>query len=164
MSEPTLGVSPDEPIAESDTDSASDSAPPSSGSRDAREPAPDHTARIDRLIDAIDLIKENRMREAQGILRELIGQDADFEDAWLWMSVTVENMDQASLCLDNVLRVNPGNSAAAGALYRLRIPEMELERRRARLHFWRDMALIVMWVLIMGCLYAVFATYSRMGG
>jgi hypothetical protein len=140
---------------------APDAVPTPESPSDAPDPA--DQARIDRLLDAIDLIKEGRAREAQGILRELIGEDANFEDAWLWMSVTVETLDQASLCLDNVLRINPRNYAAAGALYRIRIPEMELERRRARLHFWRDMAVFFFWLLTLGSLYAVFATYSMVG-
>jgi hypothetical protein len=119
--------------------------------------------RIDRLMDAIELVKANRMDEARHLLRELIREDNDFEDAWLWMSVTVDSLDQSSLCLDNVLRVNPSNHEAAGALYRIRIPEMQMERRRARLHFYRDMALICMWLLVMLSLYGVFATYSRGG-
>jgi hypothetical protein len=117
--------------------------------------------RIDRLMDAIELVKANRMDEARGLLRDLIREDNDFEDAWLWMSVTVDSLDQSSLCLDNVLRVNPNNHEAAGALYRIRIPEMQMERRRARLHFYRDMALACMWILVMISLYGVFATYSR---
>lgn len=126
-------------------------------------PDGDRSERIDRLMDAIDLVKENRLREAQGILRELIREDGNFEDAWLWMSLTVENLDQASLCLDNVLRINPNNHEAAGALYRIRIPEMEMERRRSRLHFWRDSLTFFLWILIIGSLYAVFFTFSRVG-
>lgn len=123
-------------------------------------PASDGAARIDRLIDAIELVKANQLDDAQIILRELIRDDADFADAWLWMSVTVDTLDQASVCLDNVLRVNPANRDAASALYRIRIPEMELERRRVRLRFWRDMALTLMWLIILGSLYAVFLTYA----
>jgi hypothetical protein len=134
-------------------------APPAEAASGAE--STQRTERIDRLLDAIDLIRENRLREAQGILRELIREDNDFEDAWLWMSVTVETLDQSSLCLDNALRVNPGNIEAAGALHRIRIPELRLERQRSRLHFWRDMALIFMWIVILICMYGVFATYAR---
>jgi hypothetical protein len=120
----------------------------------------ERAARIDRLIDAIELVKANDQKGAQAILRELIRDDADFADAWLWMSVTVDTIDQASVCLDNVLRVNPFNRDAASALYRIRIPAMKFERRRVQLRFWRDIASVLLWILILGCLYAVFVTYA----
>jgi hypothetical protein len=111
-------------------------------------------------MDAIDLIKEDRREEARRLLRELIQEDNDFEDAWLWMSVAVDSLDQSSLCLDNVLRVNPGNSGAAGALYRIRKPEILEERRRGRIRLYRDLAFGVMWLLVLVLLYAMLLTYS----
>ncbi len=108
-------------------------------------------SRIDRLLDAIDLVKSNHRSEARHLLRDLIREDNNFEDAWLWMSVAVDLLDQSSICLDNVLRVNPKNLDAAGALYRIRVPEMEMEKRRARLRFYRDMALSSLWVVILSC-------------
>lgn len=115
---------------------------------------------VDRLLDAIELVKLNRRRDAYYLLREIIRDDNDFEDAWLWMSITVDNLDQSAICLDNVLRVNPDNVQAAGALYRLRKTELALEQQRRRLSMIRDSALIVMWLLIVGALFAVLFTYS----
>ncbi len=115
--------------------------------------------RVDRLMDAIDLLKEDRRREAVRLLRELIREDNDFEDAWLWMSVAVDSLDQSSLCLDNVLRVNPGNGEAAGALQRLRGPEMLLEKQRGRIRMYRDFALIGLWMLVFSLLYAMLFTF-----
>ena len=108
----------------------------------------DPAEHIDRLLDAIELVKANRRAEARHLLRDLIHEDNNFEDAWLWMSVAVDSLDQSSICLDNVLRVNPKNAEAAGALYRISIPELELEKRRARLRLYRDFALTAMWVVI----------------
>jgi hypothetical protein len=116
--------------------------------------------RIDRLMDAIDLIKEDRREEARRLLRQLIQEDNDFEDAWMWMSVAVDSLDQSSLCLDNVLRVNPDNSGAAGALYRIRKPEILEERRRGRIRLYRDLAFGAMWLLVLVLLYAMLLTYS----
>jgi hypothetical protein len=120
----------------------------------------ERAARVDRLIDAIELVKANDLKGAQAILRALIREDADFADAWLWMSVTVDTLDQASVCLDNVLRVNPFNRDAASALYRIRVPAIKFEQRRTWLRFWRDAASALLWIVIMGCLYAVFITYA----
>ena len=114
--------------------------------------------RIDRLLDAIDLIKDNRRDDALYLLRELIREDNDFEDAWLWMAVAVDSLDHSSLCLDNVLRVNPNNAVAAGALYRLRESEFRMEKRREKLRFYRDMCLGLMWLLFVGLLFAVLLT------
>src|SRR3954463_15028810 len=122
----------------------------------------DHGDRIDRLLDAIELVKANRRGEARHLLRDLIREDNNFEDAWLWMSVAVDSLDQSSICLDNVLRVNPKNVEAAGALYRIRIPEMEMERRRSRLRFYRDLAISSMWCVIVLVIVAAFATFTAL--
>lgn len=120
------------------------------------------TSRIDRLLDAIELIKANRRDEARGLLRDLIREDSDFEDAWLWMSLAVDTLDQAAVCLDNVLRINPRNYQAAGALYRIRVPEMAMKRRRSHLRLVRDMAIGVMWLIIAVTFVGVYATYTPM--
>jgi hypothetical protein len=111
-------------------------------------------------MDAIELIKADQREEARRLLRELIQEDNNFEDAWLWMSVAVDSLDQSSLCLDNVLRVNPDNGEAAGALYRIRRPEILEERRRARIRMYRDLAFGLMWLLVVVLLYAMLFTYS----
>jgi hypothetical protein len=122
----------------------------------------DHAERIDRLLDAIELVKADRRSEARHLLRDLIREDNNFEDAWLWMSVAVDSLDQSSICLDNVLRVNPKNTEAAGALYRIRIPEMAMEQRRSRLRFYRDLSLTSMWIVITALLTAAFLTISSL--
>lgn len=116
--------------------------------------------RIDRLLDAMDLVKEDRRDEARHLLRDLIREDNNFEDAWLWMSVAVDSLDQSSICLDNVLRVNPANLEAAGALYRIRVPELEQQKQRARLRLRRDLAIGGMWALALMVLFAVLLTYA----
>jgi len=118
--------------------------------------------RIDRLLDAIELVKADRRAEARHLLRDLIGEDNDFEDAWLWMSVAVDSLDQSSICLDNVLRINTKNVEAAGALYRIRIPEMEMERRRSRLRLLRDFASGGMWFVIALILISAFVTITSL--
>jgi hypothetical protein len=120
---------------------------------------PEAAARVDRLLDAIDLVQDNRPEEARTLLRQLIREDNDFEDAWLWLSITVDSLDQSSLCLDNVLRVNPNNTLASGALYRLRESEIRMEQQRGRLRFVRDLSLGLLWVLVIALLYAVLFSY-----
>ncbi len=108
---------------------------------------PEAAARVDKLLDAIELVKADRRDAARLLLRELINEDADFEDAWLWMALTVDSLDQSAVCLDNALRVNPRNADAAGALLRIRAPEIAQARQRDRLRFYRDLAVGLMWLL-----------------
>jgi hypothetical protein len=78
------------------------------------------------------------------------------------MSVAVDSLDQASICLDNVLRVNPRNTEAAGALYRITIPELELEKRRSRLRLYRDFTQTLFWFLILLILLSAFIMMTSM--
>jgi tetratricopeptide (TPR) repeat protein len=120
----------------------------------------DSEHRIDRLLDAVELLKADAQEEALSILRQLIREDKDFEYAWLWMSVAVDDVNKSIVCLENVLRINPDNRIAAGALYRLRGPEMQSRQYRAKLRSYRDTALFVMWLLILGVMVAIFVTSS----
>lgn len=124
----------------------------------------DRAARIERLMDAIDLVKDEHRDEARIALHDLIREDPDFQDAWLWMSVAVDSLDQASICLDNVLRINPKNAAAASALYRIRIPELATERRRTRLRMARDLSASLLWLTIMASLCGALASFSAAAG
>jgi hypothetical protein len=117
---------------------------------------------IHRLLDAIELIQANRKAEAIPILRELIGENNNFEEAWLWMSVAVESMDQSLISLDNVLRINPNNETALRALLRLREIELASERKRARLRSSRDTAFTTFWILVIGIILAIINTYSNL--
>lgn len=121
-------------------------------------------SRIDRLLDAIELVQAGRRTDALPLLRSLIREDKDFEEAWLWMSVAVDTVDQSAVCLDNVLRINPLNIAATSALFRLREQEMRSEAHRARIRGNRDMALSLLYGLTLFLLFAVllsgFAAFS----
>jgi len=111
----------------------------------------DHTNadRVERLLDAIDLIKSNQAQEARSLLRSIIQEDGNSEDAWLWMSVVVDSLDQSIVCLDNVLRINPNNWQAAGALHRLRESELLMQKRRSQLRFYRDLSYLGMILLVL---------------
>lgn len=110
----------------------------------------DHTSvdRIERLLDSIDLIKSNDTEQARQLLRSIIQEDSNSEDAWLWMSVAVDSLDQSIVCLDNVLRINPNNWQAAGALHRLRESELLMQKRRSQLRFYRDLSYVGMMILV----------------
>lgn len=105
------------------------------------------TDRVDRLLDAIEFIKANEPDQARSLLKTIISENNNSEDAWLWMSVAVDNLDQSIVCLDNVLRINPNNWQAAGALHRLRESELLMQKRRSQLRFYRDLSYVGMGIL-----------------
>lgn len=115
---------------------------------------------IHRLLDAIELVQTNRKAEAVPILRELIGGNNNLEEAWLWMSVAVDSMDQSLICLDNVLRINPHNETALRARLRLREIELASERKRAQLRSSRDTAFATFWLLVVCIIVAIIHAYS----
>jgi len=114
---------------------------------------------VDRLLDAIDLLNDEHREQARLLLRELIREDSNFEDAWLWMSVAVDTLDQATVCLENALRVNPKNPRAVEALLRLRAPDMAITKRRDSLKELRDLTTGLFWMFFFGTLCASVATY-----
>lgn len=116
---------------------------------------PQDATRIDRLLDAIELVQANQREAALPILRELIREDKDFEEAWLWMSVAVDSPDKSAVCLDNVLRINPHNVRASTALFRLREAEMRSQSQRARIRSYRDLALSSLWFTTLCVLFAI---------
>ncbi|MBK8137417.1 MAG: hypothetical protein IPK52_16650 [Chloroflexi bacterium] len=117
---------------------------------------------VERLMDAIEHLKADRRGDARGVLRELIAENSDFEDAWLWMSLAVDSLDQSAVCLDNALRVNPANDRAAAALLRLRAGDLILAVQRGRYKLFRDLALTSMWLLVVISLCAALATFGAL--
>jgi len=119
-------------------------------------------SRIDRLLDAIELVESGQREAALPILRQLVQEDSNLEDAWLWMSVAVDSMDKSAVCLDNVLRINPRNQQAAAALHRLREAQIARETRISRLRATRDAAWVGLWLLVLGILFAGLFTFASM--
>ncbi|MBK9123204.1 MAG: hypothetical protein IPM16_08800 [Chloroflexi bacterium] len=119
---------------------------------------------IERLLDAIELLKANQRAEARAILRGVIQSNSDFEDAWLWMSLAVDTLDQSAVCLDNALRINPGNNRALEALMRLRATDIVAAERRGRLKLYRDLAAVTLWLLVVVSLCAALTTLGMVPG
>ena len=53
------------------------------------------------------------------LLAKLLQQDPNNEAAWIWMSGTVEDIDQRRYCLEKALAINPDNATAQAGLLRL---------------------------------------------
>jgi len=126
------------------------------------ESQPPPPSKIDRLLDAIELVEANRKAEALVILRGLIREDADFADAWLWMSLAVDSVDKSQVCLENVLRIDPRHPLALAALARLRAADAANQRRRERLRARRDLLVGALWALIVLLLFVIlFSSAER---
>ncbi len=74
----------------------------------------------DRLRQAIALIQSGKGQSGARLLAEVVQADPENEIAWLWMSGVVHTDEQRIDCLEQVLRINPGNEAAREGLAALR--------------------------------------------
>ncbi len=71
------------------------------------------------LQDAINLIQVGDLARGKALLAKVLQQDPNNEAAWIWMSGTVEDVDQRRYCLEKALEINPANAAAQAGLLRL---------------------------------------------
>jgi Tol biopolymer transport system component len=72
-----------------------------------------------RLFDGIRAARAGQTKTAQAILADLVRDDPDNEQAWLWLATTVEDVEHKISCLQQALRINPNNEEAAEEIDRL---------------------------------------------
>jgi tetratricopeptide (TPR) repeat protein len=65
-----------------------------------------------RLQKAIDAIEKHDLAEARRLLSQLLKDDRDNKEAWLWMSAAVETVKERTYCLKELLRLDTANRAA----------------------------------------------------
>lgn len=76
---------------------------------------------IEQLLrEGIAAAQAGQKEEARQLLLQVIAQDEEMEAAWLWLSGVVDDPEEKEICLENVLALNPGNTAAQNGLRRLR--------------------------------------------
>jgi hypothetical protein len=68
----------------------------------------------------IAAVKSGRRDEARDLLMQAVELDDHNEQAWLWLSGVAEGIEDQIICLENVLVINPGNTAAERGLRQLR--------------------------------------------
>ncbi len=68
------------------------------------------------LNQAIIAAKAGRNSEARRLLEIVLDADERNEQAWLWMSSVVDSEEERSICLENVLTINPRNEKARTVL------------------------------------------------
>jgi len=78
----------------------------------------------DKLNSAIAAFKSGDKNTAQQILSDLVKSEPNNENAWLWLSACLTNVEHKLHCLDKVLSINPNNQNAQKALAQLK-PTLE---------------------------------------
>jgi hypothetical protein len=84
------------------------------------------------LNKAIALIRVGNTNAARPILAELLKQDPEHEQAWLWISKCFQEPERKKYCFERVLKINPSNPVASKALAALRQPEAPVTKTAAQ--------------------------------
>ncbi|MDX1520389.1 MAG: hypothetical protein R3264_02025 [Anaerolineae bacterium] len=72
------------------------------------------------LEDAIAAIRSGDKETGRQLLEQILEEDENNEDVWLWLSSVVETDEDREICLENVLALNPNNIVAQKGLEALR--------------------------------------------
>jgi tetratricopeptide (TPR) repeat protein len=70
----------------------------------------------DNLNYAVQLVKSGNKQGALPILKEIVQDDPNNENAWLWLYSCSDRTEQKRYCLQQALRINPNNQNARKAL------------------------------------------------
>jgi tetratricopeptide (TPR) repeat protein len=73
----------------------------------------------EKLGYAVQLIKGGNKQAALPVLKEIIQKDPKDENAWLWLYCCVDEVEQKKYCLQQALKINPGNQQSYTALKEL---------------------------------------------
>jgi len=79
---------------------------------------------MNKLDQAVQLIKAGNKQAALPILKELIQNEPGNEMAWLWLYSCVDAPEQKRFCLGKALEINPANDQARKALEKLTAPRL----------------------------------------
>lgn len=74
-------------------------------------------ANVDGMVRAgIEAYRAGKKDEAKTLLLAAVEKDEQNEQAWLWLSQVVDEVDDRRTCLENVLAINPNNTHAQQGL------------------------------------------------
>lgn len=85
---------------------------------------------MDKLQQAIALIRSGDKPGGQKLLAEVVTADSGNEMAWLWLA-SVAPLEKRRFCLEKVLSINPNNLQAKQVLAQLSAPEPEKQQAPA---------------------------------
>lgn len=74
----------------------------------------------ERLKLGIEAVKTGQRVKAKELLIEIVEEDEENEQAWLWLSSVVDTDADKQICLENMLTLNPQNQSAQKRLAKLR--------------------------------------------
>ncbi len=87
------------------------------------------TSNVSGLVqEGVAALKAGRKQDAQKLLTRATQLDERNEEAWLWLSATVDSLENQQICLENVIAINPSN---ARALQGLEAIKRQLSRQQA---------------------------------
>ncbi|MEO8613123.1 MAG: hypothetical protein ABI690_34845 [Chloroflexota bacterium] len=78
-----------------------------------------NSALQEKLRLGIEAARKGDKVAAQKLLRQVTSGDGDNEVAWMWLASVSETIQERRACLEQTLRINPGNSRAQQALEQL---------------------------------------------
>jgi len=68
------------------------------------------------LREGIAAVKAGQNERAHDLLIRVVARDEQSAQAWLWLSGVVDDLEDHKVCLENVLKIDPGNAAARKGL------------------------------------------------
>lgn len=68
------------------------------------------------IKEGVAALQAGRKQDAQKLLTRATQLDERNEEAWLWLSATVDSLENQQICLENVIAINPGNTRALKGL------------------------------------------------
>lgn len=121
------------------------------------------------LRRGIEAAKAGQVVKAHRLLQQVVEREPQNEKAWLWLSGVVETDDQRSVCLQNVLAINPHNQAAQRGLTALRqkavavkpLPEKLVPQPPSKKKWYRQAWFLWLTFLICTPLWAVIVLSDR---
>lgn len=80
----------------------------------------------EKLNNAIQMIKKGEKKAALPLLKEIVKEDPKNENAWLALSLCIDKYENKKYCLEQALKINPGNVNTQNALKKIE-PKTESE-------------------------------------
>ena len=78
------------------------------------------SGRVEQIVEqAVAAIRKGEVEAAQKHLAKALSIDPNHEQAWLWLSGTIEQESERRYCLEKVLSINPENTMAKKGMARL---------------------------------------------
>jgi membrane protease YdiL (CAAX protease family) len=105
-------------------------------SRDSLEPSHRCTnPELDGLLqEGIDAARSGHDQRARDLLLQVLEQDPSSVPAWLWLSGVVDTPGEKELCLEQVIGIDPGHTAARRGLIFLWEQRQAQKRQRTQSH------------------------------